>query len=92
MALKSLLKKPVKGDINEYIDFGSLKKKPKQYNIDQNQKSPDRKAPSVDSWLLRGVKNCIKKNEAHQSILESKSRSINNLNRYSALIKPVPFL
>lgn len=65
-ALKELFRKPVKGDINEYIDFGSVKRKPKDYGKKASVPVSEQKMfPKVDSWLLKNIKKSTEKIQNH---------------------------
>lgn len=57
MALMELSRRPVKGDLNEYVDFGSLKKKPKIYG-EKERTAAEKKYcfPALSSWLMMDVK------------------------------------
>lgn len=82
-ALQDLLRKPIKGDIKEYIDFGSLRKKPKKYRAEKSQISvEDAKFPNLASWLLKKVEKCHTKRSQLKSIIQfdSESMSIFNVN------------
>lgn len=83
VALKELYRKPIKGDLREYIDFGSLTRKPKEFDRDESSVECEKQSlPVLTMWMMKDARKKARK--VQTALLENSdmnSVSVFHLNR-----------
>jgi hypothetical protein len=78
--LRELLAKPKKGDINEYMDFGSIRKRPR-HKKGHGVSIEEAKFPNIFSWLLKKVERNSQRSDVRSNMeLDTSSVTVFNHN------------